>query len=124
MRKKSDIKCKVHKGVKVCTVSTPRGRQLSFSSPINATPQVTIKFFTSEDCSWCKKGENKLKNITGGMKDIVDIVKIDVDSVDFTNENSPRIDLLPTIQIGNKLITGDFDDDQVWRGIFDAYQMA
>jgi len=87
---------------------------------------VTMKLFTSEDCSWCGTAEKKLKTITKGMEGIVNIQKVDVDSEQFMREEIPNSDdfLLPSIQIGNNMITGEFDEDSIWRGIFDAYQMA
>lgn len=124
MKVKTEVKCKVHKGVRICTVSTPRGRHLSFSSPVSSMPPVTMEVFTSKDCSWCDKAEDKLRKITDGMKNIVQIKKVDVDSDLFMQSDAPRVDLLPTIRIGKNLIVGEFDEDQVWRGIFDAYQLA
>lgn len=126
MGRKTNVKCKVHKGVRICTVSTPRGRHLSFSSPVSAMPPVTMKLFTSEDCSFCGIAEKKLKNITKGMEGIINVQKIDVETDAFMKEDLPNPDdfLLPSIQIGNNLITGEFDEDSIWRGIFDAYQMT
>lgn len=83
-----------------------------------------MEFYTSKDCSWCDKAENKLRKMTDGMKSFVKIEKIDVDSDLFMKSSSPRVDLLPTIRIGKNAIVGDFDEDQLWREIFAAYQSA
>jgi glutaredoxin len=82
---------------------------------------VNIKVFTSTDCHWCKDAEAKLRKTTNRLDNIVNIDVIDVQSDRFMREKTTRIDMLPTIQIGNNTIVGDFDEDQVWKHIFEAY---
>jgi hypothetical protein len=119
---KSDIKCKVSDGVRVCRVSTPGGRTLKLSSAIGAQPQVNIKLFTSTDCHWCKNVEQQLRKTVDRVGNLIKLDVIDVQSERFNSERGIRIDALPTAVVGKNVIVGDFDDDQLWTHIWNAYQ--
>ena len=108
---KEGISCREVFGLTICKFHADR---LVFNAISH--PQLNVDIFTSDYCPYCEPAIERVNSLLTPLKDMVNINVIN----DMEAAEKKKVEIFPTVQIGDTRITGVPEDEMVWNAVFKA----